>query len=277
MNCLYWLLGIIEAKYSKDYKVLKKLSIAVLTKFGFGERTVMERLIHDEAGELIKYIKRKQGQAFDIKPLMQRATLNVVYNLLFGQRFADGDPDCEYIMSSANMLISTLHPVFEIFPLARFAPPFKDLLKDVATHARKMTAFYVDRVRECMAENAKEENNYVKEFMKEAGTKFDETDAAFVVRDFVIGSTEDVSETQILGITLIGSHPIVQERLRKEIDSVVPRSRLPSISDKASLPYFEATMLELLRVRNTPLTFPRVTMCDTEAGGFFIPANTKVE
>jgi len=273
---LYWLLGIGEAKYSEDFRVLKKLSIAVLTKFGFGERAMMERQIHDEAGELIKYIECKEGKAFDVKYVMHRTTMNVMYNIMFGQRFEAGDPICDYIMNSAETLNKTIHPVFDLFPLARFVPPFKGLLKDVATHSRKLNAFYAERVKECLA-NSSEENNFVKEFMKEAGTRFDETDAAFVVRDFVIGGTE-TSATQILwAIVLIGNHPIVQECLRKEIDSVVLRSRLPSINDKASLPYFEATMLEIMRIRNLgPLAVPRTTLCDTEAGGFFIPVNTQV-
>ena len=42
-------------------------------------------------------------------------------------------------------------------------------------------------------------------------------------------------------------YPEVQERARKELDSVVGRSRLPDFSDRADLPYLSAVVKEALR------------------------------
>ena len=44
-----------------------------------------------------------------------------------------------------------------------------------------------------------------------------------------------------------------------------------------SLPYVEATILELLRYKTlAPLALPHRTMNDTEIGGYFIPGGTTV-
>jgi len=44
-----------------------------------------------------------------------------------------------------------------------------------------------------------------------------------------------------------------------------------------SLPYAEATILELLRYKTVgPFSLPHNTMKDTEVGGYFIPAGTTV-
>jgi len=44
-----------------------------------------------------------------------------------------------------------------------------------------------------------------------------------------------------------------------------------------SLPYVEATNLELLRYKTlTPLSVLHYTLNDTEVGGYFIPARTTV-
>ena len=43
------------------------------------------------------------------------------------------------------------------------------------------------------------------------------------------------------------SNQNVQERLRKEIFEVIGEERQPSLSDKAKMPYTEATILEIQR------------------------------
>ena len=68
-----------------------------------------------------------------------------------------------------------------------------------------------------------------------------------------------------------------QTLVQAELDAVVPRERLPSMEDKAKLPYLEATILEIMRVRGiAAIGFPRSTMVDTEVAGYYIPANTVV-
>lgn len=42
-------------------------------------------------------------------------------------------------------------------------------------------------------------------------------------------------------------HPRVMKKAQQELDAVVGTSRLPTFSDRASLPYTEALVTELLR------------------------------
>ena len=44
-------------------------------------------------------------------------------------------------------------------------------------------------------------------------------------------------------------HPDIQRRAQEEIDKVVGTERLPQMGDRASLPYVEAVILEVLRLR----------------------------
>ena len=78
-------------------------------------------------------------------------------------------------------------------------------------------------------------------------------------------------------VILLGNHPEVLARLQTELDAVLPRDRLPSMDDKAKLPYMEATILEIMRIRTVvPLGVPHLTLCDTELSGYKIPAETMV-
>ena len=45
----------------------------------------------------------------------------------------------------------------------------------------------------------------------------------------------------------MAKHPDVQEKAQAELDAVVGQDRLPEYADRASLPYIEAIISELLR------------------------------
>ena len=63
----------------------------------------------------------------------------------------------------------------------------------------------------------------------------------------------------------------------KDIDAQVPRERLPSLADRPHMPFVEATILEVMRVRTVgPLALFHCTSCDTTVGGYFIPVDTVV-
>ena len=67
----------------------------------------------------------------------------------------------------------------------------------------------------------------------------------------------------------------VQRKAHAELDAVVGHDRLPDFSDRASLPYVDAVIKEMIRWHNsTPMSLPHCTMEDDELHGYFIPAGT---
>ena len=89
--------------------------------------------------------------------------------------------------------------------------------------------------------------------------------------------TEKVATQLCWSMILLGNHPEVLARLQTELDAVVPRDRLPSMDDKAKLPFMDSTILEIMRVRTVgPLGVSHLTLCDTELAGYKIPADTMV-
>lgn len=66
-------------------------------------------------------------------------------------------------------------------------------------------------------------------------------------------------------------------RLRREVDMVVDRNRLPSIEDQQALPYVMAFIYEVMRFTSfVPLTIPHYTTTDTSISGYAVPKNTVV-
>jgi cytochrome P450 len=48
-------------------------------------------------------------------------------------------------------------------------------------------------------------------------------------------------------VLAMAKHPEIQERAQKEIDAVVGTDRLPTIADRADLPFVERLMTEVVR------------------------------
>ncbi|XP_037127328.1 steroid 17-alpha-hydroxylase/17,20 lyase-like [Syngnathus acus] len=72
-------------------------------------------------------------------------------------------------------------------------------------------------------------------------------------------------------------HPEVQKRIQDEMDSNLGRDRSPLLSDRGSLPYLEATIREVLRIRPvSPLLIPHVALQDTSLGNFKVRKGTRV-
>ena len=73
------------------------------------------------------------------------------------------------------------------------------------------------------------------------------------------------------------AYPEVQKRAQAELDSAVGRSRVPTFSDAANLPYIQAIVKEVLRWRPAlPLGLPHTSTEDDWYNGMFIPKGTLV-
>ncbi|KIK54121.1 hypothetical protein GYMLUDRAFT_264755 [Collybiopsis luxurians FD-317 M1] len=72
-------------------------------------------------------------------------------------------------------------------------------------------------------------------------------------------------------------NPDIQAKAHSELDKVLGPGDLPNFSDKPSLPYITAVVLETLRYRPvTPLAFPHLLTQDDIYEGYFIPKGTIV-
>lgn len=72
-------------------------------------------------------------------------------------------------------------------------------------------------------------------------------------------------------------YPDIQRRGQEEVEKIIGNQRLPKISDRASLPYVEHIMREMLRWRPVaPLGLPHVLTRDDNYDGYYIPSGAIV-
>jgi cytochrome P450 family 2 subfamily U polypeptide 1 len=93
-----------------------------------------------------------------------------------------------------------------------------------------------------------------------------------MISEFFVAGMETTSTAIRWGILFLIHNPDVQDRMRKEIDSVITSGRLPTLEDKPELPFCEAVCSEILRLGNVaPTTAPHAVKHDVELNGYVIP------
>lgn len=72
-------------------------------------------------------------------------------------------------------------------------------------------------------------------------------------------------------------YPEVQHKAREEIDRVVGDGRLPTVNDRANLPYIEAVLKEVFRWHPVaPMGLPHCVTEDNVFQGYLIPKDAMI-
>ena len=95
--------------------------------------------------------------------------------------------------------------------------------------------------------------------------------------DLLIAGTDTSAQTVNWFLLLMANRPEVQAKVHEELDLVIGRGALPTVDDRARLPYVFACLAESMRYRTIgPLGLPHKASVDTEIGGYLVPAGTQV-
>lgn len=266
--------GIAFRNYDAEFKRYHKLVLSSMKEFGFGSRSQLESRILEEVTELIKHFRNADEQAFDPTELIILSSSNVPINMMFGRRsdYKDGMTEAIYQM---KRYVDAIDAAVNLFPVLRFFPPHSKRFKELLDSLQKVLEALGKEVD--LSFNDKDTDCFVRRYIEKEGLNYDREQLMYTLRDFLGGSTDTTATTLLWFFIFIANNPKVAERLQVDIDSVVPRGRLPTTDDQQSLPYVEATILELQRHKAAlPLAIPHMTLHDTEVLGYFIPADTMV-
>ncbi|XP_078681656.1 steroid 17-alpha-hydroxylase/17,20 lyase-like [Branchiostoma floridae x Branchiostoma belcheri] len=97
------------------------------------------------------------------------------------------------------------------------------------------------------------------------------------VNDVFGGGMETSTTTLSWILAFLLHHPEVQTRIQEELQTVLCANDPLRLSDRERLPYLEATIREVLRMRPVaPLAIPHKTIRDTSVGDFDVPQGTRV-
>jgi len=269
----------------------RRFTLRALRDFGFGKAS-MEEMIHEEVLMFLEVIKKAEGEPFDFGNKFNLPILNALWRVTVGTRFDYDDPKLisiverltaffQRIGNPAVILIIAFPWITKIFP--KFLDRDQDIVinKDIIALMTKCINEHeetidqneprdlIDKVLIEIGETTSPDSSFYGNVGKE--------NLANTLMDLFLAGSETTSTTLTWAVLLMVRHPQAQSKVQSELDSVVGRARLPSLSDRPGLPYTEAVLAEIQRYANiVPQGVAHCSNRDVTVQGVTIPAGTLV-
>ncbi|XP_078497609.1 steroid 21-hydroxylase [Lissotriton helveticus] len=273
--------------YTAAWKIQRRLAHSSLQRC---QRINLEALIIQGAQDLCQEFRSYGGIPVDLAEDFSMHTCKIIASLAFGTTFEKHDPKFQEIHKCISDLVSLWGSpsifALDFFPLLRSFP--NAVLDKLITVVKRRDAFVKEQLEEhkrtFKAQEIRDITDNMILFLKERGGEglqnlgdFDEQHIHMAIADLFIGGTETTASTLTWTVAFLIHHPQAQDTIYSELCDALGGGRRPTYSDREHLPYLNATISEILRLRPVaPLAVPHRTTRDTSISGYLIPKGTTV-
>ncbi|XP_070816721.1 cytochrome P450 2J4-like [Chaetodon trifascialis] len=267
------------------WKTQRRFALSTLRSFGLGKNS-LEQSICEEIRHLQEEIEKEKGEPFSPAGLFNNAVSNIICRLVMGKRFEYNDHKFQMMLKYLSEVLylegSIWGLLYESLPgvMKHLPGPHNKLF----SHFNTLQDFITEEVKSHKKDlDYNNPRDYIDTFIiemekhKETDLGFTETNLALCSLDLFLAGTETTSTTLLWALVFLIKHPDVKDKVHAEIDRVIGQNRLPSMADRANLPYTDAVIHEIQRVGNiVPLSALRMATKDTTLGGYSIPKGTSL-
>ncbi|XP_071831266.1 vitamin D 25-hydroxylase-like isoform X2 [Apostichopus japonicus] len=264
----------------------RRLAVSLLRTIRFGEGVSMAEIVEQEAGKLLADLATHNGHPIDLTHILPKAVCNIVCAFVFGKPFEYSDLRYILMLWLVYQNFKLAGPSAVVYSSAFLAKlPFGPG-KRLVDNLRAFKQFTEDHIFE---HQKTFDRNDIRDFIDAYLSKIENKDnlpideseifkhlnLVWCVNDIFGAGTETTAGTLRWAFLYMILFPEVQGKLQEELDRVVGRSRMPTLTDKQNLPYVEATIQEINRHADIgPLGVAHATTQQTEILGYTIPKGT---
>nr|XP_003702175.1 PREDICTED: probable cytochrome P450 305a1 [Megachile rotundata] len=265
-----------------DWKELRSWTERSMRYIGFG-RTEMFEIIKNELTTILT--KLQQGGAQRLKPLINPVGINVIWTLATGKPFAEGQK-LQYftdLMERRSRAFEMSGSVLSAFPWLRYVAPEISGYNVIRMLNNELKDFVTETIAEHKKRCTENKEDLIDMFLNkiendsEPTSLFTEEQLTMILVDlFLAGCTTISTSLDFVFINMV-LHQDIQRKVQQEIDSMIPKDRLPDLSDRPKLPYTEAVIKETQRMWPIfPIIGPRRVLADTKLGDYYIEKDSTV-
>ncbi|XP_015679164.2 cytochrome P450 2J5-like, partial [Protobothrops mucrosquamatus] len=263
------------------WKQQRHIGITSLRKLGLGKKSI-EHQIEDAAQALVEIFRQTKGQPFDPSFPVLNAVFNVICVFNTGHQSAPEDENFQKLIQALNFFLNFTGNIFHLIYVQ-----FPQLMNYLPGPHQKALAS-----RELIISFAKQEIEKHKEFhalhepqdfidyyllqmeksRNDPDSTYNEENLIQCILDFFVAGTETTMATLMWALLLLTNHPDIQEKVKKEIEDVFGFSGSISYQDRKKLPYTNAVIHEMQRLKYILLAgVPRRSTKDVKMRGYLIP------
>ena len=216
--------------------------------------------------------------------------MNVICAIVFGSRYDINDPEFQTVIEYNTLLAQgfgntdaiAFLPWLRYLPIKSLRVGLENILKSNSLRDPILKK-RLDEHRDTMTPG--KIRDFTDAILAEAKTELRENKQSclYLTDDHLHMILNDIftagAETTITALRWTFAYlchfPQMQDRIYKELRTVVGNDRWPTLQDRGELPYLEATIHEVLRKTSfIPLGVPHTTTCDTTLMGYKIHKGT---
>ncbi|ELU10041.1 hypothetical protein CAPTEDRAFT_152410 [Capitella teleta] len=278
---------IIFGSISTKWLLMKRYAAQFLRAYTSGLADI-DGLVEEELNILVRLFNEKNAVDFDPSLILMTAVVNGITASLLGKRYNHDHPLMVEYKSTTRLFSESCSSVqgmeLDLFPWLRFLPnttfvklnQARDQIDHfVDTELAEINSKLDHQNPKCMLDAflikaMEDEKNAVQLPITSA-------DVRCIFVDILVSGTLTSSIAMSSFVLIMAQHQDLQRDLQSQVDRTLGKRKIPTPSDRKSMPLIEAAMLETLRfISHIPLNLPHFTMCDTQVGGYDIPKDTMV-
>ncbi|PNF32313.1 hypothetical protein B7P43_G16248 [Cryptotermes secundus] len=270
----------------------RRFSLRHMRDFGFGRRFAeLEDIGKEEIQDMLDLLngRREDKEVFSdglaLAPgLFYPVFFNALWFIISGHRFPINEhQNLRYFTRQALRFVRSIDVTGSAVvqtPWIRHVMPYYCGFTDLMEGTSNILKYIKEAVTEHKATYSEEHmRDFIDVYLKEMSTQktqeasfFSEEQLHVVCMDFLIPAIIVTTSILSFSIAFLLNYPAVQTKMQQELDTEVGRDRLPSLDDRARLPYNEAFLREVMRkVSIVPMAVGHRATEDTQLSGYNIP------
>ncbi|XP_058043369.1 cytochrome P450 2C31-like isoform X2 [Ahaetulla prasina] len=289
----FWLREDYFRKHVKEYGNIYSMwpgHYLIVVLFGFktvkeGMMSFPEEFSYRPDDAFMTAVGNRRGQPFDPSCAVANAVSNVICALSFGHQFAPEDENFQKLIKALDVIVKFsgcfFHVMLFVFP--RLMSYLPGPHKEASASVELITSFAKQEIEKHKeSRSLHEPQDFIDYYLlqmeksrKDPNSTYNEKNLVQCIFDFFGAGIDTTFGTLMWALLLLTNRPNTQEKIQKEIEDVFGFSGLISYQDRKKLPYTNAVIHEMQRLKSVLLVgFPRQSTKDVKLRGYHIPKGT---
>ncbi|KAA1473594.1 cytochrome P450 [Dentipellis sp. KUC8613] len=270
--------SLVIMKHDSAWRRSRRIASEMLTKSACAKHLPIQ---HAEATQVMWDLLKEPDRFFDH---INRYSNSVITSILAGVRSPRASSASvvgfyNVIHKWTALMEPGAHPPVDLFPILKHVPErwasWKSLCREIRALQRAVYFGLLDRCETRIA-NEKQNGSFLEDVLEHLDSYgIDREIAGYLCGTLLEGGSETTATFVLNFILFMVNYPLVQAKAQEEVDRIIGADRTPVVDDFEHLPYVQALVKELFRIRPpVQMGVPHSSTADETVHGYVVPKDS---